>query len=163
MNQIVSILAVFLCLLSTISGAAKESFIPPTKIEMIAGKAQKPIMEAGMYEDTFISSSNRKIYYTLRIPENMTENMPIIVWLHGANGMTGTWVQNHKGVAVAADNLNEERFIIIQPQSYGNWFERYIRYKTDRCNTQGITIVCYALYNKLKRYKGVFQKIIYAS
>ena len=28
---------------------------------------------------------------------------------------------------------------------------------------QGITIVCYALYNKLKRYKGVFQKIIYAS
>lgn len=125
MNQIVSILAVFLCLLSTISGASKEIFIPPTKIEMIAGKAQKPIMEAGMYEDTFISSSNRKIYYTLRIPENMTENMPIIVWLHGANGMTGTWVQNHKGVAVAADNLNEERFIIIQPQSYGNWFERY--------------------------------------
>ena len=28
---------------------------------------------------------------------------------------------------------------------------------------QGITIVCYALYIKLKRYKGVFQKIIYAS
>lgn len=125
MNQIISILAVFLCLLSTISGAAKESVIPPTIIETLAEKAQKPIMEAGMYEDTFTSSANRKIYYTLRIPEKMTENMPIIVWLHGANGMTGTWVQNHKGVAIAADNLNEERFIILQPQSYGNWFERY--------------------------------------
>lgn len=125
MNQIISILAVFLCLFPGISKAVEEDFITSTKIEALAGKAQKPIMEAGMYEDTFTSSANRKIYYTLRIPENMTENMPMIVWLHGANGMTGTWVQNHKGVAIAADNLNEERFIILQPQSYGNWFERY--------------------------------------
>lgn len=125
MNRIVSILAVFLCLLSGVSKAAEEGFLSPAAIGIPGGRVHKPILEAGMYEDTFTSSANRKIYYTLRIPKNMTENMPIIVWLHGANGMTGTWVQNHKGVAVAADNLNEERFIILQPQSYGNWFERY--------------------------------------
>lgn len=69
-------------------------------------------MEPGVQILEYTLSSGKTMKYAVRIPENATENMPVIFWVHGQGQANRT---QSMGPIKAAEELNENRFIIIQP------------------------------------------------
>lgn len=69
-------------------------------------------MEPGVQILEYTLSSGKTMKYAVRIPENATENMPVIFWVHGQGQENRT---QNMGPIKAAEELNENRFIIIQP------------------------------------------------
>ena len=77
-------------------------------------------MEPGVQILEYTLSSGKTMKYAVRIPENATENMPVIFWVHGQGQANRT---QSMGPIKAAEELNENRFIIIQPAINANYNE----------------------------------------
>ena len=77
-------------------------------------------VEPGTSKQLFVASNGVKVPYVLRVPANATPDMPVIFWLHGM-GYLGKNLPEDYGVIHKANELNEERFIIVQPTAYYGW------------------------------------------
>lgn len=77
-------------------------------------------VEAGTSKQLFVASNGLEIPYNLHIPENATPDMPVIFWLHGM-GYLGKNLPEDYGVIHKVNELNEERFIIVQPTARYGW------------------------------------------
>lgn len=76
--------------------------------------------ESGEFKDYYKCSNGVDINYSIRIPENMTVDMPLIVFLHG-QGELGRGLPENYGAIKAANEIGEERFVIIQPFAIYAW------------------------------------------
>lgn len=72
-------------------------------------------MEPGVQILEYTLSSGKTMKYAVRVPENATENMPVIFWVHGDGERNKPQIVSGLGPIKAAEELNENRFIIIQP------------------------------------------------
>lgn len=77
--------------------------------------------EAGIYTYSYACSNGINIKYVIKIPKNMTADMPLILWLHGQGDIGITLPENY-GAIKAANELNEERFVIVQPCATYGWY-----------------------------------------
>ena len=77
-------------------------------------------VEPGTSKQLFVASNGVKVPYVLRIPANATSDMPVIFWLHGM-GHLGKNLPEDYGAIHKANELHEERFIIVQPTAYYGW------------------------------------------
>ena len=77
-------------------------------------------IEPGVHVLEYTISTGQTMQYVVRVPEGATENMPVIFWVHGANQGNANRVQN-MGPIKAAEELEENRFIIVEPV-----FTRYL-------------------------------------
>ena len=71
-------------------------------------------IEPGVHILDYTLSDGNTMQYVVRVPEDATENMPVIFWTHGANQGQAENVQN-MGPIKAAEELGENRFIIFEP------------------------------------------------
>ena len=71
-------------------------------------------IESGVRILDYTLSDGNTMQYVVRVPEDATENMPVIFWIHGADQGYAENVQN-MGPIKAAEELGENRFIIFEP------------------------------------------------
>ena len=71
-------------------------------------------IESGVHILDYTLSDGNTMQYVVRVPEDATENMPVIFWIHGADQGYAENVQN-MGPIKAAEELDENRFIIFEP------------------------------------------------
>ena len=72
------------------------------------------IVQAGTFWNTHVTATEEKITYVIRVPDNVTPNMPLVVYLHEP-GVTSIPQLAQVGVIPAADMYNIHDCIIIQP------------------------------------------------
>lgn len=77
--------------------------------------------ESGTFQQSYICSSGNEIKYAVKIPENMTANMPLLVWLHGQGDGKIQRLTNGWGAIKAANAISENRIVIIQPCGAYGW------------------------------------------
>lgn len=78
------------------------------------------VSEAGVFWNTYVTNEGQEISYVIRVPENVTTNMPLIVYLH-EDGITNIPTLAKVGAVQAAENNNINSCIIIQPLSETEW------------------------------------------
>lgn len=74
-------------------------------------------ISAGTHLLEYTLSDGNTVRYVVRVPEGATENMPAIFWLHGVGELAQAERIEGMGVVKAANDLGENRFIIIQPST----------------------------------------------
>ena len=72
-------------------------------------------MEPGVHILDYTLSNGNTMQYVVRVPQNATENMPVIFWVHGSGEQGNSNVVSKVGPIKAAEKLGENRFLIIQP------------------------------------------------
>lgn len=83
--------------------------------------APEPLnVEPGFHHMYFQSSYVYNVPYNIYIPENATTDMPVIFWLHGMDELAGNLPDNF-GVIKQVRELNENRFIVVQPNAGSAW------------------------------------------
>ena len=73
--------------------------------------------EKGVHQKTFKSSTGRTVTYYIGVPDNVTVNMPLIVYLHGDGsvGNPGNLESGEMAAYVKSIYKNKAPFIYIQP------------------------------------------------
>lgn len=91
-------------------------------VSLFIGCASASAPDAAATDDADIPCTGSSVFtesegmdYWTYIPEYAGEDMPVIVWLHGINSVGKPQRLDSIGAIAAARNLNENRFIIIQP------------------------------------------------
>lgn len=74
----------------------------------------------GTYQGSFVASTADTVHYVLRIPENLTVGMPLIVYLHEDNIQTTTAL-SRTGVVRAANDMNNNNCVVLQPLNNSAW------------------------------------------
>ena len=79
-------------------------------------------LDPGITYDKFTCKDEHEIDYVLRIPENATEGMDMIVWFHGLpqDKLELNQIKN-RGPIKAAERSGNQDFIIVQPKDDGKW------------------------------------------
>jgi predicted peptidase len=99
--------------------------MPSVAPNMLIRKQGNVIMpldcDAGIYREKYTSSSGKNIEYMIRIPQKARTNMPLIIWLHGLNQYSRV-LHHNMGVIKMAEELCENRFIILQPSGTTSWY-----------------------------------------
>ena len=92
--------------ISTISETIKDE--PPKKLNSPSG------IHYGIYGDT---ESEDYMDYYLFVPENATENMPLIVFLHGDGEVGMSYMMETEGMIVSAHKVYGDQFpfLLLQP------------------------------------------------
>lgn len=98
-----------------------EETVPTTQIVL------KPIPH-GTYLDTFTDEqTGRTIDYHLYVPENATENMPLVIFLHGV-GAVGSPALNEENPMIDSARFyygEEYPFLILAPTcNYSSWLSK---------------------------------------
>lgn len=78
-------------------------------------------MEPGVHILDYTLSNGNTMQYVVRVPQNATENMPVIFWIAGSGEQSSADKISTVGPIKAAEKLGENRFLIIQPvlSAYG--------------------------------------------
>ena len=79
-------------------------------------------LDPGITKEKFTCEDGKKIDYVLRIPENATEDMDMVVWFHGyrEDGLSLDQIKA-RGFIAAAERLGNQDCIIVQPKDEGVW------------------------------------------
>ncbi len=72
-------------------------------------------MEPGVHILDYTLSNGNTMQYVVRVPQNATENMPVIFWIAGSGEQSSANKISTVGPIKAAEKLGENRFLIIQP------------------------------------------------
>ena len=109
----------FIVTISVLSGIVSAYPIIPD--DVIEEEESVPLnLDYELYRGKYVASNGMKIGYVIYVPENATTNMPIIVWLHGI-GQVGKTLPDDYGLIKAVNELDEDRFIILQPEAKQDW------------------------------------------
>lgn len=122
-STLVAILMIFLILCGCTAVSEDEVILEEPIVEMDV--LPTPVLlscESGTHRFTFYDSNNFKVEYLIRIPDGATEDMPLIVSMHGQGELLKPHLITEKfGVIGEANELNENRFIIVQPCASYAW------------------------------------------
>ena len=79
-------------------------------------------IEPGITKEKFTCEDGKKIDYVLRMPEDATEDMDMVVWFHGYrdDGLSLDQIKV-RGFIDAAERLGNQDCIIVQPKDDGVW------------------------------------------
>lgn len=78
----------------------------------------------GVFQNTYVAANGDTIDYVIRVPEGITPNMPLIVYLHEEN-VASIPALAATGAVQAADNVGNNACIIIQPLCAKTWTAEY--------------------------------------
>lgn len=78
------------------------------------------VVESGVFWNTFTTADGQELSYVIRTPENITMNMPLVVYLH-EEGITNIPNLAHVGPVKAAETTNANNCIVVQPLTDASW------------------------------------------
>ena len=78
------------------------------------------VVEAGIFQNTYVTNTGEEITYVIRTPMHTTPNMPLVVYLHEQD-IASIPALAQVGVVQAAENLNVNDCIIVQPLCNASW------------------------------------------
>lgn len=88
-----------------------------------AAESRTPVIiesETGVFWNTYVTNDGQEIAYVIRVPEGVTADMPLIVYLHDEK-VTNIPELAQVGAVKAAENNNINSCIIIQPLNETSW------------------------------------------
>lgn len=110
--------------LQTASATSLAASASTADSSYVLGKALG--IDAGTYSDTFTSSSGKSMKYHAYVPENATEGMPLVIYLHGDGSVNNyDYLKNHEMAAVIKKQFGSNYpFVLVQPMTEAySWTE----------------------------------------
>lgn len=126
--KLISFISILLIFIIFINNGATYAYAIENPIAPYVEK----YMLSGIFNGKFTDSNGTIREYRLRIPENPTTNMPLIIWLHGIGEKGNPDLLNNLGVIEACNLWQEERFYVLQPSLKRNeaWYEEDVQDST---------------------------------
>lgn len=88
----------------------------------MVNNGKKPMnVEAGIFKNSLECTNGQTMEYVIRIPKNMTTNMPLVVYLHEGVIQDNPSALSRTGVMQAAEELDINSCVIIQPSCPTTW------------------------------------------
>ena len=121
MKKVILILLLCLCLFMTGCDGHTDETLPVTEPTLM------PI-DSGVFLETYSEeSTGRTIDYHLYIPQNATEQMPLVIYLHGIGEIGSPALNENNPLITNAQDVYGERypFIILAPTcNYSSWISK---------------------------------------